>query len=100
MCLNIETLYIFSCQKSKMRIDSNFVVMVTIPFDHVDDGFRGSWLIATNDNISSKASYNLRIYEPRQDISNNVVNANSQASDQPAYTRSLIRAFVSRLNIL
>ena len=32
-------------------------------------------------------------------ISNNVVCATSKGSDQPAYTRSLIRAFVSRLTI-
>ena len=40
------------------------------------------------------------IYEPRHEISNNVVCATSKASDQPAHMRSLIRAFASRLNIL
>ena len=40
------------------------------------------------------------IYEPRHEISNNVVCATSKSSDQPAHTRSLIRAFASRLNIL
>ena len=39
-------------------------------------------------------------YEPRHDICNNVVCATSKGSDQPAHTRSLIRAFASRLNIL
>ena len=39
-------------------------------------------------------------YEPWHVISNNVVSATSKASDQPAHTRSLIRAFPSRLNIL
>ena len=34
------------------------------------------------------------------EISNNVVCATSKASDQPAHTRSLIRAFASLLNIL
>ena len=34
------------------------------------------------------------------EISNNVVCATSQASDQPAHMRSLIRAFASRLSIL
>ena len=34
------------------------------------------------------------------EISNNVVCATSKASDQPAHTRSLIRAFASRLSIL
>ena len=40
------------------------------------------------------------IYEPRHEISNNVVVAISKASDQPAPRRSLIRAFASRLIIL
>ena len=39
------------------------------------------------------------IYEPRHEISNNVLFATSKGSDQPAHTRSLIRAFFSRLNI-
>ena len=40
------------------------------------------------------------INEPVHEISNNVVCATSKASDQPAHTRSLIRAFDSRLSIL
>ena len=40
------------------------------------------------------------INEPRHEISNNVVCATSKGSDQPTHTRSLIRAFSSRLNIL
>ena len=39
-------------------------------------------------------------FEPWHGISNNVVCATSKASDQPAHTYSLIRAFASRLNIL
>ena len=40
--------------------------------------------------------------EPVHEISNNVVHvyATSKASDQPAHTHSLIRAFASGLNIL
>ena len=38
--------------------------------------------------------------EPRYEISNNMVDATSKGSDQPAHSRSLIRAFASRLNIL
>ena len=38
--------------------------------------------------------------QPVHEISNNVVCATSKASDQPAHTRSLIRAFASRLSIL
>ena len=38
--------------------------------------------------------------EPRHEISNSEVCATSKTSDQPAHTRSLIRALASRLNIL
>ena len=38
--------------------------------------------------------------EPVHEISNNVVCGTSKASDQPAHTRSLIRAFASRVSIL
>ena len=38
--------------------------------------------------------------EPVHEISNNVVCASSKVSDQPAQTRSLTRAFASRLSIL
>ena len=37
-------------------------------------------------------------FEPVHEISNNLVCATSKASDQPAHTRSLIRAFASRLS--
>ena len=40
------------------------------------------------------------IIEPRHEIFNNVVCANSKGSDQPAHTRSLIRSSASRLNNL
>ena len=40
------------------------------------------------------------LIEPWHGISNNVVCANSKASDQPARMRSLIRTFASCLNIL
>ena len=40
------------------------------------------------------------IYEPRHEISNNVVCGTSKASDQPAHMRNLIRAFASCLNII
>ena len=39
------------------------------------------------------------IFEPRHEISNNVVCVTSKGSDQPA-PRSLIRALASHLNIL
>ena len=40
------------------------------------------------------------VNEPVHEISNNVVCATSKASDQPAHTRSLIRAIASCYNIL
>ena len=42
----------------------------------------------------------VRLVKPqiRLRVSNNVVCATSEASDQPAHTRSLIRAFASRLS--
>ena len=43
---------------------------------------------------------NIFKYEPRHEISNNVVCATRKGSDQPAHTCNLIRAFASRLNIL
>ena len=38
--------------------------------------------------------------EPRYEISNNVLCATNKGSHKPAHTRSLIRAFASRLTIL
>ena len=43
---------------------------------------------------------NTDIYVPRHGISNNEVCATSKGLDKPAHTRSLIRAFASRMNIL
>ena len=40
------------------------------------------------------------IYELQHEISDNVVCVTSKGSDQPAHTRSRIRAFASPLNIL
>ena len=49
----------------------------------------------------NKRSKNAKIIiDPRHEISYNVVCATSKASDQPTHTRSLIRAFACRLNIL
>ena len=42
----------------------------------------------------------MNTFEPVHEISNNVVCATSKVSDQPAHTRSLIRAIASRLSIL
>ena len=51
--------------------------------------------------LSGNPSYQeLRLYERRHEISNNVVYVTSKASDQSAHIHSLIPAFASRLNIL
>ena len=50
--------------------------------------------------LPSKQSMFQLLIKPVHEISNNVVCATSKASDQPAHTRSLIRAFASRLSIL
>ena len=39
------------------------------------------------------------ICEPRHEISNNVVCVTSKASDQPAHTHNLIRAFATSLSV-
>ena len=52
------------------------------------------WLIF---EIAS-GSLSVSIFEPRYENSNKVVCATSKGSDQPAQTRSLIRAIASRLN--
>ena len=45
-------------------------------------------------------NFKIKIFQPQNEISNNVVCATSKASDQPAHTRSLIITFASRLHIL
>ena len=49
---------------------------------------------------NTQGFYIQRLFEPGHEISNNVVCASIKDSDQPAHTRSLIRAFASRLSIL
>ena len=44
--------------------------------------------------------FNILINEPVHEIFSNVLCVTNTASDQPAHTRSLIRAFASRLNII
>ena len=50
---------------------------------------------------NSQENKEMTIYEPRHEISNNMVCATSKDSDQPTVRmRSLIRMFASHLNIL
>ena len=57
-------------------------------------------MMAFHQFASVKKHVPKNIFEPRHEISNHVVCATSKASDQPAHTRSLIRAFSSHLSIL
>ena len=57
------------------------------------------WLWVPSHLVRSITHHGSLWYEPLHEISNNVVCATSKASDQPAHTRSLIRAFASRLNV-
>ena len=66
----------------------------------VDRTFELEPLIILSKNCVPEDFELMRSFEPQPDISNNVVCATSKASDQPAHTRILIRAFASRLNIL
>ena len=54
---------------------------------------------ATHETSLNKVRFSLKT-EPVHEISNNLVCATSKVSDQPAHTRSLIRAFACRLSIL
>ena len=74
-------------------------------FIYQKHGYQGTWPVS----LMGLGEFLLRtyiwifkqnIYGPRHGISNNVVCAISKGSDQPAHTRSLIKAFSGSLNIL
>ena len=56
-------------------------------------------LVYDLETVSKFGLYSSR-NEPRHEISNNVICPTSKSSDQPAHTRSLIRSFATRLDIL
>ena len=58
------------------------------------------WRLAWVLKIFNQTSLTVILIEPVHEISNNKECATSKASDQPAHTRSLTRAFASRLSIL
>ena len=51
-------------------------------------------------NLDIYCNFHLIASEPVHEISNNVVCATRKASDQPAHTRRLIRAFARTVNVL
>ena len=75
---------IYCDSEDKMENISNYTVSSFLKVV-----LKGIWFLLSN-----------CINEPRHEISNNGVCATSKGSDQPAHTRSLIRASASRLNIL
>ena len=66
-------------------------------FKLIKDNMDNSCLYSTQNKFYTSCKH---ATEPVHEISNNVVCATSKASDQPAHTHSLIRAFASRLSIL
>ena len=54
-------------------------------------------VLAASVYVLSSVLYNTQSWH---EISNNMVCATSKGSDQPVHTRSLVRAFASRINIL
>ena len=72
--------------------------------------FGGIWIKLIKDDLQPKwltrptgvpyFEFSFYLYEPRHEITGNVVCVTSKASDQPVDLRSLIRAFASRLHIL
>ena len=85
-----------------------FAVSFTSVARHVTDCATQPGLACEDDKVENIVIVRLSIlsqgqsntYEPRHEISSNVVCVTSKGSDQPAHMRSLIRAFASRLSIL
>ena len=67
---------------------------------HYSSGKSRPWVFIDIYNSFLMTQHLNQIFEPWHEISNNVVCATSKASDQPAHTPSLIRAFASRFNIV
>ena len=58
-----------------------------------------AFILANNADPDKKKPPSYTTFEPQHEISNNVICASSKVSDQPAHTRSLVRAFACRLII-
>ena len=79
----------------KIFLESPFCILV---FFHPGTCFAG--FVESKMKMNKVTNHINEFYEPWLGISNNVVCATSKASDQPAHTLSLIRAFASRVNTL
>ena len=55
-------------------------------------GSQNTGLLMIRHNVVFKLFYDILLFVPRHEISNNVVRATSKASDQPEHMRSLISA--------
>ena len=78
-------------------------VRIVPPFDLLIKLIQKTTITKKNNPINlgiKHVFFHALTFEPRQEISNNVVCATRRASDQPVHTHSLIRASASHLNIL
>ena len=64
---------------------------------HVLHGYQSFQIVVSGAELLYQSGYAKMLYEPWHGLSNNMVCSTSKASDQPAHTRSLIRAFARLL---
>ena len=84
--------------KPKGKILPSACILLQIP--QITNTWCELTLVCTIKNVNTNYVEYGNIIEPVHETSNNVVCATSKASDQPAQTCSLIRAFASHLSIL
>ena len=78
--------------KVYVTINDRFEIYVTV--------IQNGHLENESDRVGLQLALWFITYEPRHEISNNVLSATSKTSDQPAHTRNLIKVFATHLNIL
>ena len=113
MFLNAYTKIFFVCWHIRIITDllePSVVATYTLWKEHQTKFVSPAYTLFKNADIEFHCGFKLfsitvlhshfQINEPVHELSNNVVNAISKASDHPAHTRSLIRAFACRLSIL
>ena len=66
----------------------------------VADSLENHIVLHANNNKINQPKHAAHLIRDKRFFNNNVVCATSKASDQPALTRNLIRAFASRLIII
>ena len=84
---------------SKWKNTNSFFLFYMNSIWNTNGDYTNISLFSMNKKINIEG-FNKTIIELRLEISYYVVCATNKGSDQPAHTRSLIRAFASRLNII